>query len=80
MRLTTVVWAVAAAGSVLGAKVRGSANDFFCRKFADCHACTDHIDCGWCTTTERCEGADTKGGLACEEWAPRTCGSDHYEL
>ena len=66
-------------GGAFGAKVRGSANDFFCRDFDQCHRCTDHVDCGWCAETKRCEGADTKGGLACKEWAPRTC-SDHTEL
>ena len=61
-------------------RVRGTAKDFFCRDFNECHRCTDHIDCGWCRTTGTCEGGDTKGGLECAEWASRTCGDAHFEL
>lgn len=40
-----------------------------CKKFDSCSACTSHLDCGWCKTSNSCAGGD------CTDWASRSCGN-----
>jgi hypothetical protein len=43
--------------------------DDHCKKFDTCGDCTGHLDCGWCKTTNQCQGGD------CTDWSERSCGN-----
>ena len=45
-----------------------------CRAFGTCTACTNHLNCGWCMSSNSCKSSD------CRDWSARSCPSDQAAI